>query len=324
MSAAGPASLALALLLLASAAPARADTTTREREVAQLAARSLPSEVRTTDWSLRIVPWRYLRMNGLPILAARTRAPADADGVPLQRWRDGRLVYNPTVLAEHGMRRLDSWLRTGRKVHLDRALAIADRLDHQAIIRGDLRWQPHRYDHDSQELDGPWVNSNSHGLALSFYSRFYQLTDRPRFRRTADALFRAYQRLETATTPRWFATVYPDGHLWYEHYPEGRQLGVLNAHLNAAFGLYDYWRITGSGEAADAFRAALTTANEEFSEFRRPRRLSAYSLVHPHFSLGYHRTHRQQYRLAARMTGDGIFARKARILWEDERAWLSR
>ena len=85
------------------------------------------------DWELRKVPWKKLRLNGGPLMADHDEGPQDADGVPMRPLGPGgRLVYNPTVLAQQGMKRLDTYVRTGNRLHLRQARKYANVLDELA------------------------------------------------------------------------------------------------------------------------------------------------------------------------------------------------
>lgn len=272
------------------------------------------------DWPMLEVPWQRLRYNGRRVLPARTEGLVDERGVPLRTYRRAEgAVYNPTVLAEEGMMRLDSWLRTEDPVHLRQARRIAKALDATALEEGGRRWQPHPYSRFGYEPG--WVNANSHGLVLSFFSRSHQVTGDQDDRARADRLFAAYDAM--AGQERWFTAVVDD-HLWFEHYPDSFRGQVLNAHLNALFGLYDYWRISGSEAAARLFRGGVATVRDELERFRRPGDLSAYSLRTDFVSEHYHDTHIKQLRILARMTGDGWFRDQAELFEDDGRAWWER
>ena len=41
----------------------------------------------------------------------------------------------------------------------------------------------------------------------------------------------------------WVAHVDPRRYLWLEHYPRRKPDHVLNAHLHAIFGIYEYWQV---------------------------------------------------------------------------------
>jgi hypothetical protein len=270
------------------------------------------------DWELQKVPWRQLRLNGGPILPLETAGSQDGNGVPMRPLGPGgQLAYNPTVLAQQGMKRLDSYVQSGNPVHLRQARKFADVLADISSGNRTRRWQPHAYDLGAH--DGGWVNANSHGLVLSFLARFTAVSNAPRRLAEAGRLLAAYEQRED--NKKWFATVTNGGYLWFEHWPGGRFEHTLNAHLNAMFGLYDYWLVTGSPLAEQYFLGGAATVRDKLHRFRRKNELSRYSLSGTVGSLHYHETHIHQLRALARMTGDKWFARQADRFERDEEAW---
>lgn len=270
------------------------------------------------EWELQAVPWPKLRLNGGRALPIRTEGPQDADGVPMRPLGPGgRLVYNPTVIAQQGMKRLDSYVQTGERAHLRHARRHARVLDELATGGRLRRWQPHDYDlgvHGSG-----WVNSNSHGLVLSFLSRYHAIAEAPERLDAAGRLLAALE--QRPQNKRWISLVTSAGYLWFEHWPEGRHDHTLNAHINALFGLYDYWRLTDSPLAEQYFLGGARTVRDKLHRFRRKGDLSRYSLGGIKGSLAYHATHIEQLRILALMTGDDWFARQARLFERDERKW---
>jgi hypothetical protein len=269
-------------------------------------------------WELRKVAWGNMRLNGGSVLPAETVGPQDAKGVPMRPLgRFGRLVYNPTVLAQQGLKRLDSYVQTGDKYHLRQARKYAEALKRTSDGGRKRRWQPHWYDlgvHDSG-----WVNSNSHGLTLSFLSRFHQVTGAKGKLEQARLLFNAF--LQRPGNQRWFSNVTAAGYVWFEHWPDGTKDHTLNAHMNAMFGLYDYWQASGDPLAEQYFLGGAKTVRDKLHRFRRKDQLSRYSLAGPKGSLHYHDTHVSQLRILARMTGDRWFERQADRFEKDESAW---
>jgi hypothetical protein len=270
------------------------------------------------DWELQAVPWNKLRLNGARAHAIPTVGPQDADGVPMRPLGPGgRLVYNPTVIAQQGMKRLDGYVQSGNRVHLRYARKYARVLDDLATGGRLRRWQPHDYDFGVH--GSGWVNSNSHGLVLSFLSRFHALTDSPARLEAATRMVAALE--QRPQNERWISLVTGGGYLWFEHWPDGLHDHTLNAHINALFGLYDYWVSTGSPLAEQYFLGGAQTVRDKLYRFRRKGDLSRYSLSVPRGSLHYHMTHIDQLRTLALMTGDGWFARQARLFERDERKW---
>ena len=270
------------------------------------------------DWELRVIPWEQLRFNGGSILPQRTLGPQDPGGVPMRALgAGGRLVYNPTVLAQQGMKRLDSYVRTGKREHLRHARKFGGVLGELAAGNRLRRWQPHDYDRGVHQAG--WVNANSHGLVLSFLSRYHELTGAPERLGSARLLMAALE--QRRDNRRWISLITDAGYLWFEHWPDGRHDHTLTAHLNALFGVYDYWRVTGSPEAEQYVLGAAKTVRDKLYRFRRKGNLSRYSLSESEGSLHYHETHIEQLRTLAQITGDGWFDRQAERLERDERIW---
>ncbi len=273
------------------------------------------------DWELQKVRWKDLRMNGGDVLPVATAGPQDAKGVPMQALGPGgTLVYNPTVVAQQGMKRLDSYLQTGAKVHLRQARKYAVALERLSDGGKKRRWQPHWYDFGVHKKG--WVNSNSHGLVLSFLARYYKLTDAKEKLEEAGKLVAAFEN--RPTNQRWFTQVTSGGYVWFEHWPDGRHDHTLNAHLNAMFGLYDYWLATGDPLAELYFLGGAKTVRDKLYRFRRKGELSRYSLDDRRGTLHYHETHIRQLRILALMTGDKWFDRQADRFVKDAEAWRAK
>jgi hypothetical protein len=273
------------------------------------------------DWKLKDIRWRHLRYNGGSLVPVETVGPHDDKGVPLAPLGPGgSLVYNPTIIAQQGMKRLDAYHRTGQKVYLRQARKYANLLTRISDGGKQRRWQPHPY---AMGVHKPgWVNSNSHGLVLSFLSRFYDLTGARRRLKEAGRLMAAFEN--RPDNQRWFSNVTGGGYLWFEHWPNGTHDHTLNAHLNAMFGLYDYWRATGSALAREYFLGGARTVRDKLYRFRRKGELSRYSMSSKEGSVHYHVTHILQLRILAQMTGDDWFDRQADLFARDLAKWRAK
>lgn len=315
-------------LLLPSAASARSSllslasasesVTTAASEVAQA-----PPKVdfKVGRWKLRNVRWKDLRFNGGQPLDGATDGPQDDQGVPMRPLGPGgSLVYNPTVLAQQGMKRLDTYVQTGNRHHLRQARKYADKLAEISDGGRKRRWQPHWYALSVHEPG--WVNSNSHGLTLSFLSRYYKITGAEKRLKQAQKLMAAFK--QRPDNERWFSDVTAKRYLWFEHWPDGRNDRTLNAHINALFGIYDFWRATRDPLAEAYILGGLRTVRDKLYRFRRKGELSRYSLSGTTGSLHYHETHIEQLRILAKMTGDRWFDRQADLFQRDEDQWKAK
>jgi hypothetical protein len=206
------------------------------------------------------------------------------------------------------LKRLDAYRETGDRRHLDQAILHAAKLRELAIRDRDALWLPFWFDYEPARLKAPWFNAMSQGLALSFFVRLHDVTDDPADQATADELFRSFTPFGPGRQA-WVTFVDRDGYLWLEHYPNGRHDHHLNAHVHATFGLYEYWRATGSTEARLLLEGAITTLRDRASRFRRPGRVSFYSSRTRTVIPSYHDIHVWQMRLLGRITGDAWFTR---------------
>jgi hypothetical protein len=174
---------------------------------------------------------------------------------------------------------------------------------------------PFWFDYPPEGLKAPWFNAMSQGLALSFFVRLHRLTRDDVHLRAAEMVFDSFARLGPgrwdAVRPgqgrAWVAYVDDRDDLWLEHYPKKDPDHVLNAHLHAVIGLYEYWQHTRSREARQLLEGALTTMRERAAQYRRKGRVSVYGLRSRTNHYRYHVVHVWQLRLLGRMTGDPYF-----------------
>jgi hypothetical protein len=108
-------------------------------------------------------------------------------------------------------------------------------------------------------------------------------------------------------------------YLWFEESPKHPPAQVLNGHMYALFGVWEYALATGSDAAVGVFDGGATTIRHEVQRFRVPGGISYYSLrVHAQYS-SYHCIHVWQLMLLTRMTGDPWFAKEGRRFGADGR-----
>jgi len=265
---------------------------------------------RVHRFDLRPLRWRALVPYISKLAPIAFKPPLDADGAPMKRV-DGRLYYSPTDLGLEALRRLKSWIRTGRQVYLDQVRLLARKLCDISVRIDGAIWLPFRYDAPGNRMRAPWYNSLPQGAALALFSRLHRLFGRPRDLAFADGLFRSFLRLRTAGRP-WFAHVDGSNLLWFEHWPGGVRGKVLNAHAMAVLGLRDYWQQVRTRETRRVLEAGLTTMRLRADEFRRPGTWSWKNLVNPVAHVKYHGWHVDLLRALAVASGDAWFRRLAR------------
>jgi D-glucuronyl C5-epimerase C-terminus len=278
------------------------------------------SAYRLSGYQPKPVPPGQLEASGnyVPSLNAPRSHPVDANGVV--RWRyEGRWEYHPLVIARYGLDVLNGYRITQNPAYLDRARVNAKFLVDTAVPREGALYFPYRFNYPlfgdkSDLIRAPWYSAMAQGAALTLFVRLHAVTGEQRWRMAADSTFATFLQPPRTRRP-WTVFVarrYEHRYLWFEEYAKNPPTQVLNGHIQALFGVYEYARATGSAAAMRVFDGGATTARYQVPRFRVPGEISYYSLrVRVQYD-DYHCVHVGQLKLLARMTGDFWFARAAR------------
>lgn len=250
----------------------------------------------------------------------------DADGVRMFSWPGDPTLWNhPVAQAQYAILNLDSYRLTDDPVYLHRAERNAERLIDRRVESAGAWYYPYDFDFapsgDTTEiLRAPWFSAMAQGQALTVFVRLSEVTDDDRWRQAADATVISLEQKAEGSAP--FTSWVDDRSLlWLDEYPRyPAELGerVLNGHIFALYGLYDYWRVTGDARARNLFRGGLATLEATvMTEFRRPGWLSIYSLRHAQHTASYHQVHQSQFLMLWRLTGDPRWLNAASAFRDD-------
>ncbi len=269
-----------------------------------------------THFALRSLPWSELWWNKGGPGQYTAKGRTDANGIPLYRWR-GHDYYHPVRIELQGLKRIDGFVRTHDHGYVGTLQKFDLKLRSMATESNGAWFLPDTFAYAPEGLGSPWFNAMSQGLGLAFFTRMYRVFGDPADLEWARRLFRSFEVIGPIPQP-WVAQV-DDHYLWLEHYPNGYSLHVLNAHLLALFGLYDYWQTTQDDAARAVLEGAITTIRDNLGRFRRPGETSLYCLVHPTSSMYYHHLHVFLLKQLTLMSGDEYFANTAADFRRD--AW---
>jgi hypothetical protein len=250
------------------------------------------------------LPWT----NDAP-LSLPARRPRDKRGVPMII-KNGRRHYWVGALAINSMKRIDAYRDHGNEQQLQQALEQVRRLRILTRTRRNADWVATMYDYLPQRQRAPWHDAMVQGLTLSLYTRLYHVTGDRSHLDAADEIFKSFLRLGKRKSP-WVAYVDGRRNLWLEHYPRQRPGHILNAHMHALIGLYEYWQTTRSTQARTILKGAITTMKVNGHKYRRPGGLSYYGIGIPTAHAKYHEIHIWQLHLLAKISGDRYFQRLA-------------
>lgn len=248
-------------------------------------------------------------------------ATVDGDGVNYYE-RDGIRYLHPVAQARFGLSMLSNWRLTDDSSFLDLAVANAEGLvAASGTGQGDPLWAPYEFDFPlhgdpANTIHGPWWSAMAQGQLLSLTSRLADETGDPRWHEAADRTFETFLEIHTAATipegAPWAVFVADGGWLWLEEYAgDVEPMRVLNGHIFAMYGLYDYWLLTGDERAEMLFNGAAETVLEHVPHLRNEGEASWYGMrVQDNpvaKSESYHRIHVNQLAMVAQMTGDERF-----------------
>lgn len=250
----------------------------------------------------------------------------DSTGLRIYRRLDnGVRADHPVAYAQYGISALLEYQRTGNAVWLNRAIRHGDRLIETRVDRSGAYWFPYRFPwtYDNRTLRTPWYSAMAQGQALSLFVRLGTATGDAKWSTAAAATWKSFPQAYSATLP--WSSMATDRHLYFEEYAGNQPpLMVLNGHLFAMFGLYDYWRVTGDPEVGRYVDGGATTVVDRMMPMiRKPGDVSYYCVVFAYCqrsywqNQNYHPIHSWQLDTTARITGDTRFTAWADLLRKD-------
>lgn len=252
--------------------------------------------------------------------------PVDEEGVA--SYTDvatGERVDHPVVTGQYAVSALDEWHITGEQLWLDRAVAAADHLIETKVERGDAWWYVYPFDWTYYErtLTAPWYSGMAQGTSLSLFARLAEeQPDVERWRTAALHTWLSFRQSRSETEP--WAKIIDNQQLWFEEYAGDQPpLLVLNGHIFALYGIYDYFMLTKDPEAALYFDGGATTVLLNMPKFRVPGGVTYYCVQADYCdspdwqNAGYQAIHVKQLNKLADMTGDEQFREWADTLEAD-------
>ncbi|MGZ6213712.1 MAG: D-glucuronyl C5-epimerase family protein [Candidatus Limnocylindria bacterium] len=277
--------------------------------------------VRLHRYSIQAVPADELPYAVDVAAPIESDLPRDASGVRMYLV-DGHLVDHPVSQAQYALGLLNGYRLTGDPERLELARRQADRLLARAVRQGDAIYFPYPFDfplHDNPDnmMRAPWYSAMAQGLALSVFVQLSEATGDETYRVAATQAFASFRHPRADATAIWTTFIDRDGYYWPEEYPADTPDRTFNGMVFAAYGLYDYYRLTGDPDAGLLFQATLTTVQHALPGIRVPGGVSYYCLEHAVQNAAYHAVHIGQLEMLSRLTGDRSFAEWADLLRAD-------
>ena len=260
-------------------------------------------------------------------------SPAPPPGDRAGSERNAVAVAPPDVALATAINALAEYSRTNDRQALNRAETLVGGL--METTQNGL--VPHDFEAINpagQTLVRPWFSAQTQGLLLSALVRLEAVTGSQRWADDAGAVFSTLRRTRnnrdySAVEPRpiWTSFVGDNKvttNLWFEKY--WRMDGpnyydypsmVVDAHIAALIGVYDYWGMTKDPAAARLFDGGATSLLSRLPDIRRNGGVSETALSWGVFQLDHHRVVTEQLSVLAQMTGDRRFDAYSRLLAKD-------
>jgi len=249
----------------------------------------------------------------------------DAQGIRMYRAADGLAHEHPVLQGNYALSLINSYRATTNAEYLAKAELYGERLIETAIVSRGAWFYPYDFDFqiDPTPLPGDvihktWYSAMAEGTSISVFAQLYELTGKTVYLNAASNTFQAF-KLPASQTEPWASDADETGCLWLEEYardPQNHQF-VLNGHVFAAWGLYEYWHMTGDPDALRLLQGAITTVKHWFPFFRTPGYVVKYSRKHANWAASYHPVIIQQMNSLYSLTGDLFFAHAVDDLLRD-------
>jgi len=177
------------------------------------------------------------------------------------------------------------YLKTKNSKYLDIFLKNIDWMyDNVTILEDSIGlWKNENMIYDKYNLDYGWSSAFSQGYGLSAFCRAYQVTHQNKYLELAEMVINSFN-LDYRSGG--IVDIDSDGNYWYLEYPANPPGYVLNGMIFGLFGIYDYWRITGSEKAMKYFNRGIKTLTENLYRYDKGY-WSAYDLLYNHSCAGY-------------------------------------
>lgn len=240
------------------------------------------------------------------------------EGVPL-RIIDGIQYDHPVLQAQYILKQLNT-LHRGIDPEVEAAVrATVMRWKQYAVSSRGAAFFPYSFPWHGEAQTPPWYSAMAQGQILSALARIYEIFPEYEIKNFADEVFQSFELLpESDPSIPWVVDIDQDGYLWLEEYPGvDRGKFVVNGHLFAVWGLYDYWRVFNNARAYTLASAGLETTKNYIYLSRNPNWASHYDLTDFLLLRNYHQTHISQLEMTYNLTGDAFYLKIADLLESD-------
>jgi len=267
------------------------------------------------------IPGNQKKPSPLPVYPFRWQGledfsyPRDENGVPrVDAGSESGLRYQPVTVAQYGLYNLQQYSAGGSVVHLSRARACVQWLRHNFTDwREKIGAWVFDFDLNFYGLQAPWISGMAQGQGISLLLRYHQHEPLERLQETTS---RALQAFYHSVAEGGVVSSFPDGALVFEEFTTQPPSHVLNGHIFALLGIYDYAAYWQDKAAHELFEVSVRGLARNLDLYDTG--YWNYYDLHPRRRLAspmYMKVHVQLLRILADLSGHAQF-RKTAEYWQ--------
>lgn len=247
----------------------------------------------------------YVHTNGTLVHAIESgvssRVLLDSANIPIVDYGDETgQQYNPVTIAQFGLESFELYLQTKDKKYYHSFLDVANWLSNNQF---EGRWL-YNFEIEDRNLKKGWISAMAQGQAISLLLRAWQVSQDSIYLNVASNAFEFFKINNLVE-----GVAYPvDDVTWYEEYPNPQKPShVLNGHIYALFGLWDYYRVIKDETALELFEKGKNAVIKDIKSYD-----TGYWVLYQQNSLyllngTYMDLHIDQMNILYNLTGDSIF-----------------
>lgn len=191
----------------------------------------------------------------------------DADGYPIYPAQGGYHIH-PTQIVQIALQKFSAYLRTGDTELLAICRKYADYIVKIIKIR---EYEGRKYGLVSIDffdkyfpfLGNSWICGLLQGQILSLMLRMHQTTGDEAYKDAADLVYASYFVPDEIGGFRFSK----GDDLFFEECVSSPATHILNGHVYAVWGLFDYWRVYGREDTAQMLRLSINTLKRHLERF---------------------------------------------------------
>lgn len=221
----------------------------------------------------------------------------DAEGIPIQLYRDGGLHYNPLFVAARAKRIFTHDVNAPQYAEF---IKLTDWLLQNSTSDGSSLLFPYHFDLPSLRLKAPWYSCLAQAVALTCFAQRSTLSEGDIWKEHCSGI------LQSLSPEKGLGLRLSADKVWFPEYTTNPH--VLNGMLAVLLELHSTWKLTGLNVAQRLFEQGFNAVVSILPDFDY-KGFSRYDLLGNLASRNYHVMHLDQLRRLLAIRSDAVVSR---------------